>query len=88
MSKKGNNFNLEYFATNLLHSEVADSDPYDCLIYRETLKELFDIVKEEANIYEDCLATSKWKNNTLKLIVVSKRYIWWETIYLNDEEWQ
>ena len=26
--------------------------------------------------------------NTLKLIVVSKRYIWWETIYLNDEEWQ
>ena len=59
MSKKGKNFNLEYFATNLLHSEVADSDPYDCLIYRETLKELFDIVKEEANIYEDCLATSK-----------------------------
>ena len=59
ISKKGNKFNLEYFATNILHSEVADSDPYDCLIYRETLKELFDIVKEEANIYEDCLATSK-----------------------------
>ena len=50
---------VKCFATNLLYSEVPDSDPYDCLIYRETLKELFDIVKEEANIYEDCLATSK-----------------------------